>query len=175
MRFATVAFSMSCLVAAGCGSVVSVGDGGAGGRGGGATGGRGGGATGGSAAGGAGAGGASAGGPGAGGVAAGGSGGESCQEIQTEYAAALEQAKQCVPGAANQCTKTAQSSLDCGCATHVNDDSGLSDYASRWAASGCRAGVCPAIACLVQSAICAPIDGGGGGRCEDTSVLTPAN
>lgn len=144
---------LAILLASGCGSVTTIGGGG-GGQGG--TSGQNG-----------------RGGSGGSGKGTGGTGGESCAQIETAYATALQQAKSCSLGASNQCQQTAPSSLACGCDTFVNDRSMLDTLQSRWNQANCQNGaLCPAIACIMpKSASCRATDAGGP-ACAD-NLLTP--
>lgn len=76
-----------------------------------------------------------------------------CQTIEADYAKAVSSARQCVPGAAGQCTKQVSSSLGCpGCAMWVNSTEIVDAQRKRWTDAGCerclRFRACPAIACL---------------------------
>lgn len=98
--------------------------------------------------------------------------GDYCRSLSEQYAAALAEAKQCNPLAKSiQCQVTANRSLPCGgCMTHVQDNSKLTELQMKWTSTGCRAGLCPAIACI-QPGVgqCVANDGGGGGgTCTDT-------
>jgi hypothetical protein len=101
----------------------------------------------------------------------GGGGGESCSQLQNEYAAALPQARSCSPNSGGtQCAQQAPSTLGCSCQTSVNDKNQLDQIQTRWTVAGCQT-VCPAIACIApRSGICLPADAGGG-SCAD--VATP--
>ena len=98
--------------------------------------------------------------------------GDYCRSLTEQYAAALAEAKQCNPLAKSvQCQATANRSLPCGnCLTHVQDNSKLTEIQMKWTSTGCRAGLCPAIACILPGVgQCVANDGGGGGgTCTDT-------
>ena len=99
--------------------------------------------------------------------------GEICKTLTVEYEAALAEARRCNPGAnALQCQATAPYSLPCpSCSTHVQDASKLTAIRARWNASGCKGGICPAIACVLPGmGVCIPTDGGGG-TCGSTGPV----
>ena len=101
----------------------------------------------------------------------GGGGGQSCGQLQDEYAAALPAARACSPNSGGgQCDQQAPETLGCTCQTSVNDKSTLDQIQARWTAAGCQT-VCSAIACITpRSGLCRAGDAGGG-TCTD--VLTP--
>ncbi|HVV50822.1 MAG TPA: hypothetical protein VHO06_14245, partial [Polyangia bacterium] len=102
------------------------------------------------------------------------SGGLTCDQIQADYAVALDKARDCSPNASNQCQKMASSELGCtGCPTFVNDTSGLSALEAEWTQGQCGQGqVCPNIACIApKSATCKAGDGGGSAKCVDATLL----
>jgi hypothetical protein len=98
---------------------------------------------------------------------------ETCQQLISDYEAALVEAKRCNPALNSlQCEATAPTSLPCGgCVTHVHDASMLTDIRSKWQAAGCKSGLCPAIACIQPgSGSCMLVDGGAG-VCSSTGLL----
>jgi hypothetical protein len=121
--------------------------------------------------GGAGAGGSSGGAGHDGGAGAGGhqgDGGQSCTELQTEYANAFPAARSCDVKANAQCAHLASMTLSpcfSNCMTYVNDTTTLDAIKAQWLAAGCNAVpvVCPAIACIQPTGkMCVAADGGGG-------------
>ena len=106
----------------------------------------------------------------------GGSGG--CAQIESMYAQALMDARSCNPRAADQCQKTASSSLTgcfTGCLTPVNDDTVVNQLKAKWTNAGCEQPprpVCPAIACLPPKGVCQPAANDGAASCTNQG-LTP--
>ncbi|MEA2699501.1 MAG: hypothetical protein QOI66_3772 [Myxococcales bacterium] len=102
-------------------------------------------------------------------------GGKTCQEIIAEYDAAFTEAKMCNPLALSpvaQCQATASASLPCGnCVTHVQSTKMLDEIRARWTAAGCKAGICPAIACI-NPGMGACTAKGNGGVCSDERQAT---
>ena len=99
----------------------------------------------------------------------GGAGGAaSCDDLASQYQAALVTASACTVGAAGQCAVKVSSSLSpcfVNCMTYVQDGAGLDDLKGRWMTAGCatKPQVCPAIACVQPTAgSCAHGDGGSG-------------
>jgi hypothetical protein len=112
-------------------------------------------------------GGAADGGSGADGGAPPDGGPRTCQEIAAAYAAALEAAKKCEHGAANQCQVKLDRILGCGCPTFVEESNAgeAQALAQQWNEMGCRA-ICPMIVCPVPRAgVCTQHN-----RCEDDYV-----
>jgi hypothetical protein len=94
-------------------------------------------------------------------------GSTSCEDLQSQYAAALTVAQSCDANGSAQCQQLVGASLSpcSNCTTYVNDPSALSAIVQSWQQAGCGnvAVACPAIACLSPSgAMCVPADGGGG-------------
>jgi hypothetical protein len=113
----------------------------------------------------------------------GGGGGQTCAQLETDYSTALAAARQCTPGATNQCQHLVQMSLACtGCSEYVNDVTTLDTIETEWNDQNCAAmpHACPLIACFTPaSAVCASTSGtsGGpnagaspGGNCTDVGV-----
>jgi hypothetical protein len=76
---------------------------------------------------------------------------ESCEQLGTDYLAAVSAAQTCTPGAPNQCQALADPVLepcDVGCRPlePVNDATGVNEALMRWVAK-CATGGCPQIAC----------------------------
>ncbi len=107
-----------------------------------------------------------------GGTGGAGGAGETCAQLQNEYAAALPQAKSCSPNSGGgACDQQAPSTLGCSCQTSVNNKNTLDQIQSRWDQAGCQA-ACPAIACIApRSGVCQAADAGGG-TCADV-LATP--
>jgi hypothetical protein len=105
----------------------------------------------------------------------GGSGGMTCDQIQAAYKVALVKARACSAGATNQCQTMASTQLGCnGCPTFVNDDSGLSAFASEWSQAQCdQMQVCTNIACLSPKGATCRAGDGGGAICVDSLAATP--
>lgn len=83
-------------------------------------------------------------------------GGESCGQLESDYANALTDARSCTPGAQNQCQKLVDSSISCpGCKQYVNDTTTLDAITAAWDAANCGATphACPAIACVVPTTV----------------------
>jgi hypothetical protein len=107
-------------------------------------------------------------------------GGDICSQLVTDYANAFVLAKQCAPGAANQCQQLAQSTLaQCpGCDQYVNDATTLTAIRTKWINQGCQVPIfCPAIACVLPGpstclATGTMADSAGGGVCS-VSAITP--
>jgi hypothetical protein len=106
-----------------------------------------------------------------------GDGGQSCTELQSEYADALVAARSCDVKASGQCAHLASSTLSpCfyGCMTYVNDSTALDAIKAEWIGAGCNSApvACPAIACLQPTGkMCVAADGGGG-TCVTSSGIT---
>ena len=139
----------------GCGSVSGIADGGGAGSGGG--------------------GGGHAGTSGSGG--AGGSSGASCDDLVSQYNAALSAARQCTVGAAGACQQSVSASLShcfLNCMTFVNDASALNTIKTSWEQAGCdnSTGLCPAFACVEPSSgMCVAGDSGGGVCAQSGGVV----
>jgi len=115
--------------------------------------------------------------PGAGGE--GGQGPKTCDQLVNEYAKALQEARMCTPGAADQCLETAAPSLSyCNVCPQVpvNDATALTAIRSQWLAQGCATPtVCPAIACVAPAGRTCAVSNSGpssGGLCETTGIVT---
>lgn len=117
----------------------------------------------------------------------GGSGGRTCAQLETDYSDALATARQCTPGAVNQCQHLVPTSITCtGCSEYVNDVTTIDTIEGEWSDQDCAATPhpCPQIACIAPgSGICAATSGtsGGpnagaspGGSCANVGV-TPAH
>ena len=100
--------------------------------------------------------------------------GESCDQLSTDYAAALTAALACTPGAANQCQTLVSSvasacpQTGCGPVVYVNDASALPAAQSRWASQCAQTVACPQIACkiaILPSTCVANDAGGSAGTC----------
>jgi hypothetical protein len=79
-------------------------------------------------------------------------GGESCDQLVTDYANAFAAARTCTPGAANQCQQLAAPTLTtCApCPQYVNDTTKLTAIQAEWRAQGCALPIlCPQIACIL--------------------------
>ena len=111
---------------------------------------------------------------GQGGHGTGKDGGETCAELETDYSDALTAARKCTPGAANQCQQLVDLSISCpGCKGYVNDATTLDTIAGEWKDQGCKASVCPAIACVAQgTGVCMSTSGGPGGTCQSGLATT---
>lgn len=108
------------------------------------------------------------------GAPAGPDGGESCQQLALGYAAAVNAAQACTPGAPNQCQGYAQSTVPtdiapCGYTPYVsvNDSSVVKGPWQRWGiqcALPCAGGLPPP---PPPPGVCVPVDGGSptGGIC----------
>ena len=112
---------------------------------------------------------------GSGGV--GGSGGASCDNLVSQYNAALSAARQCTVGAAGECQQSVSESLShcfLNCMTYVNDASALTAIKASWEQAGCdnSTGLCPAIACVEPSSGMCVAGDGGGGVCASTGGVT---
>jgi hypothetical protein len=99
-------------------------------------------------------------------------GGESCDQLAADYAAAVTAARACTPGAPSQCQAHAQSAVPYRCACQpfvaVNDWSVVNGPWQSWSARCLPA--CAGYACGPASpppAVCVPVDGGSptGGFC----------
>jgi hypothetical protein len=104
-------------------------------------------------------------------------GGESCDQLAADWAAAAQAARACTPGAPDQCQQfvsaTAVPSRDeCNCPTSwvfVNDKSLLQDAARKWdlqCTQPCAGGLCGVP--TPSTGVCVPVDGGSspaGGIC----------
>lgn len=93
-----------------------------------------------------------------------------CPTIESEYATALDEARQCDPALdVEQCTRAVPVGLVCGCPSFLNPGRAeaiarLSDLAAEHAAAECSAGVVCG-ACLEPTrALC-----NAAGRCEDVA------
>jgi hypothetical protein len=125
-----------------------------------------------------GSGGAGTGGKDGGGADTGPDGGLSCVQIESMYAKALMDARSCNPRAADQCQKTASSSLTgcfTGCLIPVNDNTVVNQLKAEWSNAGCeqpRTPICPNIACLAPKGVCQPAANDGAASCINQG-LTP--
>jgi hypothetical protein len=94
-------------------------------------------------------------------------GGQTCAQLEADYSNALPAARQCTPGAANQCQHLVPTSIACtGCSEYVNDVTTLDTIEGEWSEQDCPAmpHPCPLIACLPPaSGICAATSGTSGG------------
>ncbi len=99
--------------------------------------------------------------------------GNPCANLEADYRAALIEAKTCNPrAAALQCQTLVNTSVSCpGCTTHVENAAQLQEIEKKWVASGCKRGICPAIACINPGFGVCSESGGSGGRCIDSPVL----
>ena len=93
-------------------------------------------------------------------------GGESCADLESDYAKALTDAENCTADAQDQCQQLIDTSLSCpGCKTYVNDTTEPDAIAAAWNAANCGATPhpCPAIACLAPGTkTCDPLVSGNG-------------
>jgi len=100
----------------------------------------------------------------AGSAGAGGAGGAACAQLESDYSAALTEAKKCDTTNANQCQSVVSTSLSCpGCTTHVNDTSKLNEIETKYEQAACNANPhpCPAIACVFPgTGACVPANSG---------------
>jgi hypothetical protein len=95
-------------------------------------------------------------------------GGESCDQLLADYAAAVSAARVCTPGAPYQCQQSVKSSLFpcnglCPPVERVNWTADVQDRAASWAQQcgpTCFDDVCPWV--LAEPAVCVPVDGGTG-------------
>ena len=112
-------------------------------------------------------------------------GGESCDQLSNDYAATLQGALTCTPGAPDQCQAEAHSEAACngGCSfkVAVNDPNGTDTAWQRWAAQ-CLSGSCLQYQCDSQSAAaarraCVAVSGGSptGGICVEVAPDSGAN
>ena len=100
--------------------------------------------------------------------------GETCAQLETDYSAALTAARKCTPGAADQCQQLVDLSVSCpGCKGYVNDATTLNTIATEWKNQDCKAGVCPAIACIAPgTGVCQSTSGGPGETCQSGLATT---
>jgi hypothetical protein len=101
-------------------------------------------------------------------------GGETCAEIDTAYSNALAAARQCTPGAANQCQQLVATSLSCpGCKEYVNDVTTLNSLAGTWNDQDCGSipHACPAIYCVNPRTSSCVASGGGPAECRNGLVM----
>lgn len=111
-----------------------------------------------------GAGGSAGGSGGAGGQPA--DGGKSCDQLVSDYDAAMVGARACTPGADNQCAQLVAPTLAACtlCQRYVNDATALNAIRAQWLAQGCLIPVpCPQILCLPVSSSCTSASPGSGG------------
>ncbi|MBK7860656.1 MAG: hypothetical protein IPJ65_19055 [Archangiaceae bacterium] len=106
-----------------------------------------------------------------GGVAGGAAGGASCNQLESDYDAALSAAKRCNPTSlVNPCTGTRSNGVGCGCPTFLDPahTGPLDALQNRYADAGCMPGACPR--CVpVDAGVCVAFDAGAPseGRCVD--------
>ncbi|HLK91153.1 MAG TPA: hypothetical protein VKZ18_14740 [Polyangia bacterium] len=107
----------------------------------------------------------------------GGQGGAAgCDSLATQYTSALQTAKKCTTGAANQCQDLVDSVIGCNnCKTYVNDDTTLNAITDQWTAAGCAVGhFCSAVACVAPTTTCAAVSptgpAGGAGMCQNSLI-----
>ena len=67
----------------------------------------------------------------------GGSPSTECDQLKSDYAAALQLAQMCDPSASAQCQQQALRNLGCYCTTTVNDTATLDDIKARYDQAGC--------------------------------------
>jgi hypothetical protein len=95
--------------------------------------------------------------------------GETCAQIETDYGNALSAARQCTPGAMNQCQHLVETSLACpGCKEYVNDVTNLNAISTEWNDQDCSSTttICPAIACVTPgTGTC--MESGGSAACQN--------
>jgi len=106
----------------------------------------------------------------------GGEGGKTCEQLVSEYAKALQEARVCTPGATAQCQQLAAQTLSsCNACPQVpvNDASRVTMIRSQWLAQGCAMPtLCPAIACVMpRGAICAMDTNGPDGICQASGII----
>ena len=98
---------------------------------------------------------------------------QACADLETQYAAALAEAKQCSPQLpVEQCLSTADDALACPCPTTVNKGPGtekMDQLREQWNNLGCGDVIdCPEIACPEPAAgQCVPNPNGPNGVCSD--------
>jgi len=108
-------------------------------------------------------------------------GGETCDELVSDYATALVVAKQCTLGADDQCTQLVENTLSScpGCEEYVNDTTKLTAIRAQWTDQGCALPVpCAVIICLLPAPSSCVATGAsplGGTVCTATAVAAPAN
>jgi hypothetical protein len=107
-----------------------------------------------------------------------------CQDIQSEYARAIEQATSCDPHQANSCSKVIVEGLLCGCEMYVNPQQAeaiaqLQALQDQHAASECSAGVTCGLCqpplsarCSIMEGRCEPVyEAGQGASCKVSGVV----
>jgi hypothetical protein len=103
---------------------------------------------------------------------AGHGGGASCSDLESQYSAALTEARSCTVHANGQCAQSASGSLSVcfsNCLIFVNDATTLNALKAEWLQAGCANQgpvACPAIACLQPAQGNCVAGDGGGGVCE---------
>lgn len=98
----------------------------------------------------------------------------SCEDLEAQYRAALEEAKVCNPTIdMEQCTSSAPDELGCPCDTFVNPDNTaalttLGELRDQWEEMDCQV-PCPGVECEVPAGgHCVPMGGSGStGGCHD--------
>ena|SRR5436190_1999833 len=88
-----------------------------------------------------------------------GDGGATCDQIATQYQAAVSSAKMCSAGGPG-CQTLVASVVGCNCEVYVADASTLDSLETDWAQAGCVAS-CPPISCITPH----PTSCSAGGTC----------
>jgi hypothetical protein len=88
--------------------------------------------------------------------------GESCDQLETEYATARDPAQMCDARATGQCQQVVGTSLACRrCTIHVNDASTLNAIQARYDRAGCPSNGCAGALCVNPgTGACTMIDRG---------------
>jgi hypothetical protein len=109
-------------------------------------------------------------------------GGESCDQLVADYAAAVTAALACTPGAPNQCQAVVSPTPEacdtgCGAAESVNDATGVNAAQQRWIAQCVGTVSCPLILCptVLRPRSCVPNVDGGVSTTTGTCVVTAAD
>ena len=85
-----------------------------------------------------------------------------CQQLMSDYQAALPAARACTPGAPAQCQALVADGLCIPCSQFVNDATTLNGLLARWNAQGCDGLMgCQNVACIMPGPfVCLANDGG---------------
>jgi hypothetical protein len=106
-------------------------------------------------------------------------GGESCDQIAADYAAAVSAARACTPGAPGQC-QAVVNSIPSTCAPpgcdgngYVNDATAVNAVFTRWLQQCATLEACPLIICAPLTVTCVPVASGDAGAA--TGLCTPVS
>jgi hypothetical protein len=104
-------------------------------------------------------------------------GGESCDQLAADYAAAVGAARACTPGAPGQCQVTVNAAPTtcppngCDLTGYVNDATTVDAVLTRWLQQCATQQVCPLIICAPPTVTCVPVASGDAGTA--TGLCTP--